>query len=87
MPADNRAATLAVVKGSGQYARYLDRLAKAVKAEGTELPPGHLALIEWALAVVGAERGILAPPRVGGYGGKRAGAGRKPKGTGEPAAR
>jgi hypothetical protein len=79
MPPDNRAATLAVVKGSGQYARYLDRLAKAVKAEGTVLPPGHLPLIEWALAVVGAQRGLLAPPRTAGVGGKRPGAGRKPK--------
>jgi hypothetical protein len=79
MPADNRAATLAVVKGSGQYARYLDRLAAKVRAEGTTLPPGHLALIEWALAVVGAQRGLLAPPRTAGVGGKRPGAGRKPK--------
>jgi hypothetical protein len=91
MPPANRAATLVVVKGSGQYARYLDRLAKAIKAEGTELPPGYLALVEWALAVAGAQRGILAPPRTGGHGGARKGAGGRLKprarGTGEPAAR
>lgn len=72
---------LATLEGTEAYCCYLDRLSKALAAEGR--PPGsHLRLVEIALAELGSRHGLVAPPRAPKLGGRRPGAGRPRKTTG-----
>jgi hypothetical protein len=47
-----------------RYARFLDSLAVAVRSRGVQLPEGDAPLIEYAVARLGFEHGLMAPPRM-----------------------
>lgn len=62
MPTANK--FLVNLRGTEQYARFLERLETAVRAKGVQLPPGPNALADYALVVLGLRHGLKAPPRV-----------------------
>lgn len=64
---------------SPAYERFLKRLHKKLAVAGTTCPDDPLRIAELAIATLGLQHGLLAPARTAGVGGKRAGAGRKPK--------
>jgi hypothetical protein len=76
MPESTRLFTFAATP---KYRRALKEFAKALKAEGRTIPDDPLRLAEFAIVDAALRRGIMMPERTPGIGGKRAGAGRKPK--------
>jgi hypothetical protein len=61
---------LVALRGTDQYARYLELLERAVRKAGVALDQvgaggGPTALVELALAELGARHGLMAPARIG----------------------
>lgn len=78
MPSQHK--TLVTLRGTEQYERYLKRLLKSVKSNGTTIAEGDLLkLTEFALVKLGIEHGLLAPRRIPPQGTNRHG---EPKETG-----
>jgi hypothetical protein len=61
MPSENR--FLVALRGTDQYARYLDRLAKRLAGDGVQID-NHHRLAEYALTVLGLRYGLKAPRRM-----------------------
>jgi hypothetical protein len=55
---------LVALRGTPEYARYLDRLHKAVRASGVQLGDGPNALAEYALTVLGLRYNLISPARM-----------------------
>lgn len=66
------------------YKASLKRLAGALRAEGHAVTDDPLRLAEFAIAELAKRRNVEMPPRTPGIGGKRTGAGRKPKAAKAP---
>lgn len=58
----SKMAALVTLQGSDEYARFLDRLLKAVRAAGATVASRH-QLAEHALALLGVQHGLKVPPR------------------------
>jgi hypothetical protein len=70
-------ARLFTFSSTAAYRAAFKRLAKAMKAEGWKDDP--ISVAESAIAEAAGRRNITMPARTAGIGGKRAGAGRRPK--------
>jgi hypothetical protein len=62
MPA-RQAAPLVSLRGDGAYARYLDRVIRALKNDRGTTVANYHQLAEHALVALGLQFGLKAPPR------------------------